>query len=76
MSEYESSKFIPSLDAVKKAASQLPSAEAFKGVSVEIKIDDKHTVTFRRLKIKDSRGKKLSLGIRRKSIRRLKKNIL
>lgn len=57
MSDYGSSKFIPSLDAIKKAAGQLPSAETFNGVSVEIKIDDKHTVVFRRLKIKDSRGK-------------------
>lgn len=52
-----SEKFIPSKETVMRAAGELPEADKAKDDTHEIAIDKKRSVSFRRIKMKDSSGK-------------------
>ncbi|MCD8481731.1 MAG: hypothetical protein LR015_03030 [Verrucomicrobia bacterium] len=51
------SRFIPSLTTVQKAAESLPAADTADKESMDVVVDKYRSLTFRRLKIKDARGK-------------------
>jgi hypothetical protein len=52
-----SEKFIPSKESVIRAAAELPEADKTKTETHEVALDKKRSLTFRRIKMKDSGGK-------------------
>jgi hypothetical protein len=50
-------RFIPSIASVQKAAESLPAADSAEKESMDVVIDKYRSITFKRLKIKDARGK-------------------
>ena len=63
-------RYIPSVDSLREAMSQLPMASTWRGDAYELTLSNGRKLTFRRIKMKDRQGKghrwvfdgKVSLG--------------
>lgn len=60
MPESENSKFIPGSEALMKAATSLPPSDSFRGDTFHAQLGDSRVVEFRKIKFRNSRGKKVS----------------